>query len=106
MSEKIKNMLEKIGADEEFRGKLEQSKSPEEALQVVQEAGFDFEMEEFKSLMQQALLYSKKESGQELTDEELAMVAGGEMIDETYLWCMTGVAGGFAAMLAAALAAA
>ena len=77
MDQKVKGLLEKIGVDEEFQGKLIQAKSPEEALQVVQDAGFDFGMDEFKSLMQQVLLYSKQETGQELTDEELAMVAGG-----------------------------
>jgi len=75
--EKVTAYLAKLVEDKEFQEKMEQAKSPETALVIVKEYGFDFEMDEFQKLMQIILLKARQEQGEELNDQELAIAAGG-----------------------------
>lgn len=77
--QKVKAYLTKLSEDQEFQTKMQNAKTPEEALAVVKSYGFEFEEEEFKSLMMRLMVSIKQSRGEELTDEELDAVAGGGM---------------------------
>ncbi|MBP2664134.1 MAG: Nif11 domain [Firmicutes bacterium] len=110
--EKVTAYLAKLIENKEFQGKMEQAKSPETALAIVKEYGFNFEMDEFQQLMQIVLLKARQEQGEELNDQELAIAAGG-MSDADLAATITGsvsagaaVVGAIAGCVAAAAAAA
>ena len=63
--ESAKAFLERVKNDEDFRKELEEQASAEERLNIAKAQGFDFTKEEINSLKE------------ELSDDELDMVAGG-----------------------------
>ena len=63
--ENAKAFLEKIKSDDNFRKEVGEKASPEERVQFIKNAGFDFTKDELDSLKA------------ELSDEELDLVAGG-----------------------------
>jgi len=68
-----KEFVQKFNADQTLKERLEAAANHEARLQLIQAAGFDFTMEEFK----QAVAELSDAAGQELTPEELRNIAGG-----------------------------
>jgi predicted ribosomally synthesized peptide with nif11-like leader len=68
-----KDFLEKIETDQVLKERLEAAPDLEARQQIVQEAGFDFTVEEFK----QAVEELAAAAGQELTAKELQDIAAG-----------------------------
>ena len=68
-----KDFLQKIGTDQALKARLEAAAGNEARLQIIQAAGFDFTLEEFK----QAVTEMAAAAGKELTPEELQDIAGG-----------------------------
>ena len=75
--QKVKPYLTKLSEDKELQAKMQDAKTPEDALAAAKEAGFEFDAQEFKDLMIMLTVSVKQAKGEELTDEELDAVAGG-----------------------------
>ena len=80
--EKVTLYLKKLEEDTGMQQKMIAARSPEECLEIVKEYGFDFELDEFRNLMQSLIVPIQKKLGQELTDEELAKLASQELTAE------------------------
>jgi predicted ribosomally synthesized peptide with nif11-like leader len=75
-----KDFVQKIETDQALKERLEAAADHEARLQIIQAAGFDFTLEEFK----QAVAELAAAAGQELSPEELKDIAAG-----TGSWCTT-----------------
>ncbi|MBQ9612630.1 MAG: Nif11-like leader peptide family RiPP precursor [Lachnospiraceae bacterium] len=76
MNENIKLFLEKVAKDPEAAAKIGAIRDPEEAYAFASSMQDGFTKEEFISTME--TLKSSIESSEELTDEDLSKIAGGE----------------------------
>lgn len=68
-----KDFLERSETDQDLKDRLKTAADLEARRQIIQAAGFDFTLEEFK----QAVDELAKAAGQELAPEELQKIAGG-----------------------------
>ena len=75
MNENIKAFLKKLGEDKELQAKLEAIRDPEEAYKLASSVQSSFTKEEFIEAM--IKLDEAINAFNELTDEDLAKVAGG-----------------------------
>jgi predicted ribosomally synthesized peptide with nif11-like leader len=76
--EQVHAFYERVASDESFRSRIQSVNSKEECSEIVKAAGFDFTQQEFEDYTTQ-LLESKRldEEVQDLSEEDLATVAGG-----------------------------
>ena len=98
--QKVKAYLGKLVADKEFQAKMQDAKTPEDALAIAKSYGFEFDAEEFRDLMIRLTISVKQAKGEALTDEEMDAVAGGASNDVT-----AGAAAGAAAGVTASASA-
>lgn len=75
--QKVKAYFTELAANKEFQAKMQDAKTPEDALAAAKEHGFEFEADEFRQLMISLTASVKQAKGEELTDEELEAIAGG-----------------------------
>ncbi|MDD2901326.1 MAG: Nif11-like leader peptide family natural product precursor [Syntrophales bacterium] len=68
-----KDFLKKIETDHALQEKLKAASGLESRQQIIQAAGFDFTLEEYKQAIEEAAAAA----GKQLTAEELEAVAGG-----------------------------
>lgn len=81
--QKVRAYLTKLAEDKAFQDRMQAAKTPEDALAEAKKNGFDFDADEFRELMIRLTISVKQAKGEELSDEELAMVAGGVSNDAT-----------------------
>lgn len=72
--ESAKALYSKLTKDEAFLSQFEQTTSQEERLQMLQAAGYEFTLEEWKAAL--AEIYAS-ESDDDLNDTDLRSVSGG-----------------------------
>jgi len=77
-TQSAKDFLKKIETDQTLHERLKAASNLESRQQIIQAAGFDFTLEEYK----QAIEAVAVAAGKELTAEELEAVAGGLGIPE------------------------
>lgn len=68
-----KDFLQKIETDQALKARLEAAPDVESRQQIVQEAGFDFTLAEFRQVVDEVT----RAAGKQLTPEELELVTGG-----------------------------
>lgn len=76
MNESLKLFIEKIIKEPEIAAKLAECKTPDEAYEVASSVQDGFTKEEFVEAMEKLNAVA---SGQELTDDDLAKLAGGDV---------------------------
>ena len=103
MNESIKAFLNKIAEDQEFAGKMNACKNPDEAYAVASSEVSGFTKEEFVSAMEKIEAAAK--SSEELTDDDLQNIAGGD-IDWSDVGKGAAVSGGASVVVTAFAAAA
>ncbi|QGT99853.1 hypothetical protein SYNTR_1260 [Candidatus Syntrophocurvum alkaliphilum] len=74
MADKIKQVIDKINNDQEFKDKIFSLESAEEVQAVLKEEGFDLTVDE---ILQARDAFVKEVEQGELSDESLEDVAGG-----------------------------
>lgn len=74
MNEGIKLFLEKVSQDEELVARLQEAKTPDEAYAIASEVASGFTQEEF---VETAKMIRDSVMSQDLTEEDLALIAGG-----------------------------
>lgn len=80
MKEELKLFMKKLMSDEELQKKMQACKSPEEAYAIASSVQGGFTFEEFVEAMTKT--NSALSQDEELSDEDLAMAAGGNGIEE------------------------
>jgi predicted ribosomally synthesized peptide with nif11-like leader len=76
--EQVHAFYERVATDEEFRSRIRSVNSKEECSQIVKAAGFDFTQQEFEEYTARLLESDRPdEEVQDLSEEDLAAVAGG-----------------------------
>ena len=81
MNENIKNFIQRVAADESLQAKMQTFTNPDEAYDFAKSIQDGFTKEEFNEVMtklSESISGSTSDSG-ELTDEDIANVAGGEI---------------------------
>jgi predicted ribosomally synthesized peptide with nif11-like leader len=78
VNQNIVEFLKKIADDEELQAKMQKAANPDEAYAIASAVQDGFTKEEFVEAMQ-AL---NAQTSQELSDEDLAQVAGGGILDK------------------------
>ncbi|MEM7552730.1 MAG: Nif11-like leader peptide family natural product precursor [Cyanobacteria bacterium P01_A01_bin.84] len=73
--ENVKSFYNKLETDKVLLAQIEGAQSKEDYMQIAKNAGYDFTNEEMEEYTAQLLESNNNDS--ELTDEELANVAGG-----------------------------
>ena len=73
--ESAKALYYRLSADEVFLEKFEQTASQEEHIQMLQAAGYEFTLEEWKAVIAQ--IQTSNFSDDELSDPDLQSVSGG-----------------------------
>lgn len=103
MKEEIKLFLQKAAEDEELQQKLAACRSPEEAYALASSVQDGFTFEEFVETMTK-MNDIVNNGDQELSDEDLAMAAGGMSVTEMIIASasvISVIGGGYAAAAAA-----
>lgn len=75
MNNGLKELFDALAQDESLGKKFEECKTPEDAYNVAKEIADGYTLEEFKNVM--AEISKQKESGRELSEEDLDSVSGG-----------------------------
>lgn len=96
MNENVKKFVEKAIGDKELMEKMSACKSPEEAYAVASSVQEGFTMEEFVSAMQE--IYDATHEA-ELTDEDMAKVAGGQGDEQNVSMVLSAMSGASASMI-------
>ena len=101
MTEAMQSFLQKLAEDTDLQNDLMACKAPEEAFKVASGAVEGLDFQEFVDVMGKINDLASKSQG-ELTDDDLAQVAGGWEFDtlETIMITTAVVAGGMAATAA------
>lgn len=101
-NENLKKFLEKLFSDKDLADKMSACKSPEEAYEIASSVQDGFTFEEFTEFM---TALNESVANSELSEEDLARVAGGEITDEKIKMALTatGVGAGVVAAGAAGI---
>jgi predicted ribosomally synthesized peptide with nif11-like leader len=76
--EQVHAFYQKVASDESFRSRIQSVNSKEECSEIVKAAGFDFTPQEFEEYTARLLESDRPdEEIQDLSEEDLAAVAGG-----------------------------
>ena len=76
---KVEAFIKGLIEDEALQNSLKNSKTIEESMEKVKAAGFDLEIDDYKSFLDQVNAASKGDGG-DLTEDELSAVAGGVLV--------------------------
>ena len=101
MNENIKKFLEKVEADQELQAKLSQIRDPEEAYKLAASLQSGFTQDEFVTEMKKIYVEATKD----LSEDDIAKVAGGADTSLIVVSVTVGVSGLSASLAAGAAAA-